>query len=53
MDNKKCLNKTIKAKIDRLLGSRHPKYNYIYHVNCSYIHNIISGDGEELDCYYT
>ena len=51
MDNKHYLNKIVKAKIDRPLGSKHPKYNYIYPINYGYIPNTISGDGEELDCY--
>lgn len=51
MDTEHYLNKIIKAKIDRPLGSRHPKYNYIYSINYGYIPNTVSGDGEELDCY--
>ena len=51
MDNKHYLNKIVKAKIDRPLGSNHPKYNYIYPINYGYIPNTISDDGEELDCY--
>ncbi len=51
MENKKYLNKTLKIKIDRPLGSKHPKHDFIYPVNYGYIPNTISGDGEELDCY--
>ena len=51
MNNNHYLNKIVKAKIDRPLGSKHPKYNYIYPINYGYIPNTISGDGEELDCY--
>lgn len=51
MDNMKYLNKTIKVKIDRPLGSRHPKYGFIYPINYGYVLNTISNDGEELDCY--
>ena len=51
MDNKIYLNKNLKVIIDRPLGSKHPKYDYIYTVNYGYIPNTISGDGEELDCY--
>lgn len=51
MDNMKYLNKTIKVKIDRPLGSRHPKYGFIYPINYGYVPNTISNDGEELDCY--
>lgn len=51
MEGKEYLNKVIKVKIDRKLGSKHPKYNYIYPLNYGYVPNTISGDGEELDCY--
>lgn len=45
------LNKMVDVKIDRPMGSKHPKHNFIYPVNYGYIPNTISGDGEELDCY--
>lgn len=52
MDNKKYLNQTVNVKIDRPLGSVHPKHsNLIYEVNYGFVPNTISGDGEELDCY--
>ena len=52
MDNKKYLNQEIYVKIDRPLGSVHPKHsNLIYEVNYGFVPNTISGDGEELDCY--
>lgn len=38
-------------KIDRKLGSHHPKHGFIYTLNYGYIPNTISGDGEELDAY--
>lgn len=51
MYNNEYLNKILNVIIDRPLGSKHPKYNYIYPLNYGYIPNTISGDGEELDCY--
>lgn len=51
MESKEYLNKIVKVKIDRPLGSKHPKHNYIYTINYGYVPNTISGDGEELDCY--
>ena len=52
MDNRIYLNKTLEVKIDRPIGSSHPKYpDHIYLVNYGYVPNTISGDGEELDCY--
>lgn len=52
MDNSiKFLNKTIDIKVDRPLGSKHPKHGFIYPVNYGYVPNTISGDDEELDAY--
>ena len=45
------LNKDVLVKIDRNLGSKHPKHGFIYTLNYGYIPNTISGDGEELDAY--
>ena len=51
MNNIDYLGKTLEVKIDRPLGSKHPKHGFIYPINYGYIPNTISGDGEELDCY--
>lgn len=51
MNSRKYLNKIVNVKIDRPLGDKHPKYNFIYPINYGYVPNTISGDGEELDCY--
>ena len=48
---KSYIGKTITVKIDRQMGSKHPKYGFIYPINYGYIPNTTSGDGEELDCY--
>lgn len=48
---KEYLNKTVTVKIDRKLGSKHPKHGFIYPINYGYIPGTISGDGEELDAY--
>lgn len=46
------LGKEVYVKIDRPMGSRHPKFKTsIYPVNYGYVPNTISGDGEELDCF--
>ena len=50
-NSKDFLNKIVYARIDRPIGSKHPKYDYIYPINYGYIPNTISGDGEEIDCY--
>ena len=49
--NIEYLNKILNIKIDRPMGSKHPKHGFIYPINYGYLPNTISGDGEELDCY--
>ena len=51
MSNKEYIQKLVKVKVDRPLGSRHPKHGFIYPVNYGYVPNTVSGDGEEIDCY--
>ena len=45
------LGKKVKDIMDRPMGSKHPKWNFIYPINYGYVPNTISGDGEELDAY--
>lgn len=45
------LGKKVHVVMDRPMGSKHPKWNFIYSLNYGYIPNTISGDGEELDAY--
>ena len=49
---KEFLGKEVEIIIDRPLGSKHPKHNYIYEVNYGYLPGIIAPDGEDLDAYY-
>ena len=51
LETKSYIGKIIEVKIDRPMGSKHPKHGFIYPVNYGYFPNTISGDGEELDCY--
>lgn len=48
---KDFLGKKVKIVIDRPMGSKHPKWNFIYPINYGYVLDTISGDGEELDAY--
>ncbi|MCD7741829.1 MAG: GrpB family protein [Ruminococcus sp.] len=49
---KSFLGKTVNIKIDRPMGSRHPRHpEMIYPVNYGFIPNVYSGDGAELDVY--
>ena len=45
------LGKTVSVKIDRLLGSKHPKHNIYYLANYGYVSGTMAEDGEELDVY--
>ena len=45
------LGKEVFVKMDRPLGSKHPKWGFIYTVNYGYIPNTVSGDKVEIDAY--
>lgn len=45
------LNKEINVIIDRPLGTKHPKYDFIYLINYWYIPHTLAWDGEEIDAY--
>ena len=49
--NANDLGKEVYVKIDRPLGSRHPKHGFMYMLNYGFIPDTISGDGEEIDAY--
>ena len=49
---KSYLGRTVDIKIDRPIGTTHPKHpNLTYPINYGYIPNVLGGDGEELDVY--
>ena len=45
----KYLNKTVTVKIDRPLGSKHPKHGFKYDLNYGFIPNTLAEDGAPLD----
>ena len=46
------IGKKVTVKIDRPMGSYHPKHKDIYYpINYGYIEGIIASDGEEQDAY--
>lgn len=49
---KTFLGEKVDVKIDRPLGSKHPKHDFIYEVNYGYVEGIIAPDGKNLDVYY-
>ncbi|KKQ67321.1 MAG: hypothetical protein US86_C0001G0248 [Candidatus Daviesbacteria bacterium GW2011_GWA2_38_24] len=48
---KQFLNKEVAVKVDRPLGSKHPKHGFLYPVNYGYIEGVKAPDGEDLDAY--
>ena len=48
---KEFIGNKLYIKIDRPLGSKHPKYDTIYPINYGYLPNTKSNDNEEIDCY--
>ncbi|MFA5406744.1 MAG: inorganic diphosphatase [Candidatus Nanoarchaeia archaeon] len=49
--SEKYLNKKVTIKIDRPLGSKHPKFGFIYPVNYGFIPKTKAPDNEEIDAY--
>ena len=45
------IGKMVTVKMDRPMGTLHPKHGFVYPINYGFIPNTISGDGEELDAY--
>ena len=45
------IGKRVAVTIDRPLGTKHPRHDYIYPINYGYVENTVSGDGKELDVY--
>ena len=49
---RRVIGKTVRGRIDRPLGSRHPRFpDLIYPVNYGYVEGVLGGDGEEQDAY--
>lgn len=47
----KFLNEIVNVKVDRVLGSKHPKHNIYYSFNYGYLENELAPDGEGVDAY--
>lgn len=48
---KEYLGKIVNVTVDRQLGTKHPKWDFIYGVNYGYLEGIKAPDGEDLDAY--
>lgn len=51
IDPRTFLGRTITVNIDRPLGSKHPRWGFIYPLNYGYVPGIPAPDGEDLDAY--
>jgi inorganic pyrophosphatase len=51
LDTRQFIGKILTITIDRPMNSVHPKHGFVYPINYGYLHDVISGDGEELDAY--
>ena len=53
MDNyaTRFIGKIVNIKIDRPLGSKHPKFNYHYPINYGFVPGTKAPDGHEVDAY--
>jgi len=47
----KFLGKSVTIKIDRPLGSKHTKHDFVYEVNYGFVPDTKAPDGEEIDAY--
>lgn len=45
------IGQTVNVIIDRPLGSKRPKFDFVYPVNYGYVPNTVAADGEEIDAY--
>ena len=51
-DYSDIIGKTVKGKIDRPLGSHHPRHpDMIYPINYGFVSDVFAGDGAEQDVY--
>jgi inorganic pyrophosphatase len=47
----KYIGETVTIKIDRPMGSKHPKWDFVYPINYGEIPNTLAPDGEAIDAY--
>jgi inorganic pyrophosphatase len=45
------LGRSVTVRVDRPLGSRHPRWGFVYEVNYGYLPGVIAPDGGGLDAY--
>jgi inorganic pyrophosphatase len=47
----KYLGKIVSIKMDRPLGTKHPKWDFVYEVNYGFVPNTKAPDGHAVDAY--
>jgi inorganic pyrophosphatase len=45
------LGKNLDVTVDRPLGTKHPKWDFIYDCNYGFVPDTVAPDGEEIDAY--
>jgi inorganic pyrophosphatase len=45
------LGKKVTIKVDRPMGTSHPRWGWVYPINYGYLREVIAPDGEGLDAY--
>ena len=50
-DPHQFLGKEVTIKMDRPLGTKHPKHGFVYETNYGYVPETTAEDGDELDAY--
>jgi inorganic pyrophosphatase len=52
LDYSNIIGKTVKGKIDRPLGTKHPRFDKLtYPINYGYVEGVMANDGAEQDIY--
>jgi len=51
VDAKQFLGQVVRIEIDRPLGSRHPRWGFVYPVNYGFVPGTPAPDGDDLDAY--
>jgi inorganic pyrophosphatase len=51
MDSTDFIGQIVKIRIDRPLGSAHPRHGFIYLLNYGFVPGVPAPDSEELDAY--
>jgi len=46
------LGKEVEVTMDRAIGTKHPKFDFIYTENYGYIEGVEAPDGEDLDAFF-